>query len=107
MRRPGDFALTDADGESVDDDLLRDRLRRVSLFTGNPYFDASWVGHAHWPSEQVEKERRRQVVILGRYGRQPYWQWEDVDVDELREYFSELMEVISQENALSNRAEDV
>lgn len=50
--------------------------------------------------------RRKQLMILGRYARQPIDVWEGRDVGEITEWVDVLMEVLRDENPLASRGEN-
>ena len=54
----------------------------------------------------VEHMRRKQLMILGRYARQPIDVWEGRDVGEITEWVDVLMEVLRDENPLASRGEN-
>ncbi len=70
--------------------------------TGSP----SWHLTIEIDPAGLEEKRVAQKSALARYGKQPWVQWDDVDLQELEAAYGGVVDLVRQENALSRANED-
>lgn len=107
MLRLDRLALTRRDGEARDPDIVEARLAELTVHTGSPATDRHIPDFFQWDPWDREEMRRKQLMYLGRYGRQSVAQWGDVDVEEICAYFDALGSIVGQEGKMGRTTEDM
>jgi hypothetical protein len=97
----------DDDGETLDPDVVRARLRTLAQFTGTDAdgarFDAL-IASSFDPSEMM-RIRAWRAAYLGRYMHQQAATFGDMPVDELWSWVHETSELLKAENPMSSKRE--
>ena len=88
-----------------DPDQLEDSLKILSIYT-DTYFDAFWHHIVLIDPDEVLRTRKFQKMQLARYGRQSIFDWDDVEVSELREWWDVLKEILESESPLASTIEE-
>jgi hypothetical protein len=94
--------------EPPDPDLVEESLAVLAVRTRTPW-DAFWPHALRLDPAQHAATRRKQILQLARYGRfggGSIREWDDEPVSELRAWYGTLCEVLKEENAMSQRAEN-
>lgn len=86
--------------------MLALRLDRLCVRTESELFNAVWPSFCVWPPDDLAKQRRKQIAILARHGRQPIKDWFDDDVEEIHVWYVEICELIGEEHPLASKAEE-
>lgn len=70
-------------------------------------FSVSWPLRFEVDPEEQEQARREQIVYMARYARGPLtWDgWWDVDLEEFRDRYHDLSDMIGKENAATRAGE--
>ena len=87
-------------------DVLHDQLRTVLPTWSGTIFDACWANMLVLDPRELEEHRRKQIITLARYGRQPIGQWDQVPVTELQAWYRSLAELMSEEAEAMRVTED-
>ena len=94
------------DGSTIDPDVLRAGIGRLTRLCGVPIVDAMFEASLSlaMDPEDMERARMRRHIALGRYGKQPVSQWWDVEGRVVRQYAIALNELLREENEANKAA---
>ncbi len=88
----------ECDGAVIEGFELEDLLQALNVGTTRTYYDAFWHLDIEIDAAEWLRFRAKQKVYLARYARQSLIQWDDVDVEEMQQYYDLLVEIIKGEN---------
>lgn len=92
----------DLDDDELDDpDFVED----VTFWTDSAG-DAIWQFRLQLDADKLLDARKRQKAALARYGKQPWTQWSNLDVDDLDEAYDGVVDLVRHENEMSRANED-
>lgn len=95
-------------GETRHPDIINNALRElVECDPETPVWNFTWPLRIWIDPLYLRNVRRMQKMQLGRYGHQNVLQWDDVDVNEFREWYSALSDVVKDEHPVATDMENL
>lgn len=104
MLRRQDSGWVDEAWKYPDPDEVEDSLEILSIYTGT-LADAFWHHMIEIDPEEMDQDRRKQIVQMTRYGRLNF-DWEEMEIPELRRWYRALKDTLDDEDALSRANEN-
>lgn len=98
---------TDLEIGATDPDIVEEILKTVCIAYSSDHSDALWHLHVSRSDEEVAKSRRKGLMFLARYARQPLEGWDDIPITEIDDWIEELVEVLKAEHPLKAAGEEV
>lgn len=105
LYRCQDDGWVDVPGETPDPDFVEDCLHKLNHFD-RTMGDVIWHLLIEIDPHELLHAREMQKMALARYARQSLFQWEGVEVNEIRRWFERLRELLENEGAFQSTIED-
>lgn len=88
--------------ETPDPDVVADSMEILATCPESPV----WQYFLEMDPVELEKMSRYRKIALARYGRQSLFQWDDIEVNEIRSWYVALKGLLDDESALQGTSEN-
>jgi hypothetical protein len=101
------LGLTTEDGDTRHPDVTHDALKDlIECDADTPVWNATWPLRTWIDPDNLARVRKLQRMQLARYGHVPVFDWNEVEVNEFKEWYEALDEVLNGERPIQATFED-